>query len=70
MEGFCGPGAIGGQSDWFACFVKEDNGCPHGFIMVNDGYCTGDDGLERVCCLIVPRIQIEVKTIVVLQTDN
>ena len=30
--------------------------------------CDGSD--EKVCCLIVPRIQIEVKTIVMLRTDN
>lgn len=72
-EGHCGKLAYVGQSDWFSCFVKEKNNCPHGFIKIKkhknfDGYC--DNHTERVCCLIVPKIQIEVKTIVMLRTDN
>ena len=34
----------------------------------NSNYCDGS--ADEVCCLIVPRIQIEVKTIVMLLTDN
>ena len=73
-EGHCGKAGYVGQSDWFSCFEKENNDCPHGFIKIkkptaiNTNYCGGSD--EKVCCLIVPRIQIEVKTIVMLRTDN
>ena len=73
-EGHCGKPGYVGQSDWFSCFKKVKNDCPHGFIKIkkptaiNTNYCDGSD--EKVCCLIVPRIQIEVKTIVMLRTDN
>ena len=72
VEGHCGR--FVGQSDWFSCFVKEHDDCPHGFIKIPKptsgagDYCGASD--EKVCCLIVPRIQIEVKTIVMLRTDN
>ena len=73
VEGHCGKVGYVGQSEWFSCFEKENNDCPHGFIKIkkptfNSNYCDGSD--EKVCCLIVPRIQIEVKTIVMLRTDN
>ena len=69
VEGHCGETEYVGQSDWFSCFKKENNDCPHGFIKIkkptfNSNYCDGSD--EKVCCLIVPRIEIEVKTIVML----
>ena len=74
VEGHCRPEVNVGQSDWFSCFEKENDDCPHGFIKIqsptssNTNYC--DESGEKVCCLIVPRIQIEVKTIVMLRTDN
>lgn len=75
VEGYCSRSGYVGQSDWFSCFKKENNDCPHGFIKIkkptstsDTGYCDGSD--DKVCCLIVPRIQIEVKTIVMLPTDN
>ena len=73
VDGHCGRSAIGGQSDWLSCFEKESDGCPHGFIKIKkptsmNDYCGGYDG--KVCCLIVPRIQIKVKTIVMIRTDN
>lgn len=73
VEGSCLEGSVG-RSDWFSCFEKENNDCPHGFIKIqtpasSDTYYCDESG-ERVCCLIVPRIQIEVKTAVMLRTDN
>ncbi|KAM7426767.1 hypothetical protein ABFA07_022002 [Porites harrisoni] len=63
-EGYCWKSGYVGQSDWFSCFEKENNDCPHGFIKIkiptsNSNYCGGS--ADKVCCLIVPRIQIEVK---------
>lgn len=62
VKGLCGT--TKGQSDWFACFKEVDNDCPNGFIKIGDtAYCdrSGFPGEKMVCCLIVPRIQIEVK---------
>ena len=73
VESRCGEQRdVIGQSDWFSCFKKVNNGCPHGFIKIKtqESMFGSPCGSTGVCCLIVPRIQIEVNTIVMIRTDN
>ena len=70
VESRCRQGGIIGRSDWFSCFLKEGSGCPHGFIKIETPTSMYSScGSGRVCCLIVPRVQIEVNTIVMIRTD-
>ena len=49
------------DSDFAACFVKKNGGCPHNFEKIDGDFCDQVHDQNRVCCLIKPTFNVEVK---------